>query len=189
MERAFFPRFILSFSLFIRLFKAVINPFWSPGSTLIPEFSTTFPNSYFYLIEPLKQFHYKNQKFLKNHRGKLIKAEAGNSIGKTKINVHDDYLEGSSILNEEMGEKADGHQELIEILTLDSLFINTKLKAPVLLKVDVQGTEIEVLKGFKKNIKLVVVIVLEASTFKFMKGSPEIYEFVNFMKKKRFCSL
>lgn len=151
-----------------------------------PELSSTFPKSFFYLIEPLSHFKNANMNFLKTHTGELVSAAAGKISGNTQINVHDDHLEGSSILQEAMGEKADGHKEFVKIITLDSIFVDKKLETPTLLKIDVQGTELDVLRGFKKHIKLVDVIVLEASAFKFMKGSPEIYDIISFMKNYEF---
>ena len=49
-----------------------------------------------------------------------------------------------------------------------------------------QGYELEVLEGAKDFINSIDVIILEVSLFKFFPNNPELYEVIDYMKKKGF---
>ena len=67
--------------------------------------------------------------------------------------------------------------------------INTKpldkltdyLEGPILLKMDVQGSELNVLQGAARTLERVEVIMLELTLFPFMEGMPTIVDVMNYM--------
>ena len=48
--------------------------------------------------------------------------------------------------------------------------------------------QLDVLKGSEKTLKKTEVIILEVSFFKFMKGAPDFYEVICFMKEYGFVA-
>jgi|TARA_B100001093_G_scaffold417100_1_gene407954 FkbM family methyltransferase len=55
-----------------------------------------------------------------------------------------------------------------------------------MIKLDVQGSEIDILKGLGSNIDLFEIILLETSVKEYNKGSPLFIDVINFMNEKNF---
>jgi FkbM family methyltransferase len=70
--------------------------------------------------------------------------------------------------------------------TLDSLTAESFLQPPLLLKLDVQGFELEVLKGGSRTLTLSEVVIMEASLLPYNDGAPLFAEVVAFMDKQGF---
>jgi hypothetical protein len=118
--------------------------------------------------------------------GKYVCAAASSSVGEIVIHVHPEHLDGSSVLQEQMGAKFDGSPRTVSAITIDRIVEEERCKAPYVLKVDVQGTELDVLEGATQTMKLTELVLLEVSFFEFLKGSPQFYDVVAYMKQKGF---
>ena len=91
---------------------------------------------------------------------------------------------GSSVLPEQSDiKRAIVHHSM---QTLDQM-VSEKLKGPCdLLKLDVQGFEIEVLKGATDTLKNVEIVLMEVSLLGVNKGSPLLHEAVQYMTQRGF---
>ena len=78
--------------------------------------------------------------------------------------------------------------KLMKSEKLDSIIDNRELPLPNYIKIDTQGSELDVLKGFSKNINYekLYFIELELSLYRINNGSPLIQEVIDFMTKKDF---
>jgi len=97
--------------------------------------------------------------------------------------MHND-LHGSTLFEETDGKTFDGTPREIPVTTLNNLAkVNEweKFKR-ILLKVDVQGFELEVLKGADEILSNVDVIILEVSFFHFLKNASDFYDMIFYMK-------
>jgi FkbM family methyltransferase len=150
------------------------------------ELYETFPDATHLVIEPLAEFEECLREISKKYRMKVVIAAASDITGTTNINVHD-VLTGSSLLREEEGAHVDGVQRKVKAVTIDSLCEENGLKAPFIIKIDVQGGEVMVLNGAKETMKDAEMIILEVQLFTFFKDGPEFYDVINFMKNKGFC--
>jgi FkbM family methyltransferase len=92
---------------------------------------------------------------------------------------------GSSLLPEltSFGKKA----ITLSMTTLDRLTDAAALQPPLLLKLDVQGFELEVLKGGRRTLGLSEVVILEASLLPYNEGAPLFAEVVAFMNQEGFA--
>lgn len=153
-----------------------------------PELYRAFPNSYFLMVEPLKEYEDVMKTTLKKYKGEYILAAAGNENSVVEFNVHTKHLSGSSLYKESMGPAADGEPRTVDLLKLDDIVTARNLKGPYLLKADVQGAELDVLEGFSSYLYATEVISLEVSLFKFMKGAPDFYNVITYMKQKGFVA-
>lgn len=72
--------------------------------------------------------------------------------------------------------------------TLDSLTDGADLRAPLLLKLDVQGFELKVLKGGERTLGLSEVVIMEVSPLPYNDGAPLFAEVVAFMNEKGFVA-
>jgi FkbM family methyltransferase len=71
----------------------------------------------------------------------------------------------------------------VAMRTLDSLIGPEHLQGPLLLKLDVQGFELEVLRGGMDTIGEAELVVLEVSTLPFNENAPLFAEVIGFMTK------
>jgi len=133
-----------------------------------------FPNSYLLLVEPLHEYSKPIENILKQRSGSHLPVAAYHTNTTLSLNVHSAHLEGSSLMRESMGSEYDGVPRPVRALRLDEYIQSTTLPKPYLLKIDVQGSEIDVLSGCSNILQDIDFIILEASLFKFMNGSPEL---------------
>jgi len=88
---------------------------------------------------------------------------------------------GSSIYEENTSVKRT--ETLLEMKTLDSIISKYKIKGDCFLKMDVQGAEIDILKGAEKFLRLTEFILLEVSTLNYNENSPDFAEVVQYLHK------
>jgi hypothetical protein len=62
------------------------------------------------------------------------------------------------------------------------------MQEPILLKLDVQGFELEVLRGAEETMKRAEVILLELSLVRYNRTAPLFDEIVKFMKEHSFLA-
>lgn len=79
-------------------------------------------------------------------------------------------------------------QEYVDLpmLTLDEVLTQKNMKSPDLIKLDVQGFELEVLKGGVEAMKKAEVVLMEVSLIDINQGAPLIDEVIAFMKHSNF---
>lgn len=146
-----------------------------------------FSAAQYLLLEPLAEYQQSLKKLKNTYSNINFVLKAANSTqGSFAFNVHTDLV-GSSLNTEVEGPKVDGVQRHVECTTLDSVVkeycFNTK---SCLLKIDVQGSELEVLKGATELLKNTQVIILECSLFKSFSGGPDVYEVIRYMQSLGF---
>jgi FkbM family methyltransferase len=101
--------------------------------------------------------------------------------GEEKLFLEDETI---SQVIEKNGEGNKGYLMLSQ--TLDTLLFNKNIPYPDLLKLDVQGHELEVLKGAQKSLAHAEVCLLEVSLFDFGDKPPLLKDVVCFMDNKNF---
>lgn len=146
-----------------------------------------FPSANFCLIEPQTEMKDKLETFCQESNNSVyFLAGAGAKNEVLTLTVWDD-LQGSSFLpNPDEKLKKSGKQRNIEIITIDGLIESSKIKLPELIKLDIQGFELEALKGAKQTFGYTEVYILEVSLFPFsdVPGMPVISDIINFMLEK-----
>jgi FkbM family methyltransferase len=153
-----------------------------------PELYEAFPQAHFLLVEPLREFEPQLHSILARYRGSYVLAAAGAAAGEAVFNVHPAYLDGSSLYRETAGAAADGYERSIPLVRLDDLIGERALAGPFLIKVDVQGAELEVLRGAEQTLQQAAAVVLEVSLFQFMRGAPELHTVLAFMHERGFVA-
>lgn len=146
-----------------------------------------FTDADFYLIEPQIEMEENLKAFTKDFCGSayfLNGAGATNEI--LTLTIWDD-LAGSSFLPK-LDERLlkNGKQRKIEIIKIDDLIESNKIRMPELIKLDIQGFELEALKGASKTFGQTEVYILEVSLFSFSdgQGMPIFSDVISFMLKQ-----
>jgi FkbM family methyltransferase len=146
-----------------------------------------FPEAAIYLVEPQIEMEPILRQFCLMHKkAKYFLTSAGASSGEKFLTVWDD-LSGSSLLPQLDGELiARGHQRLVPVVKIDDLLSSNNLSIPQLVKLDIQGYELEALKGASSLFGITEVFIVEASLFSFdgMINQPDFFEVVSFMNEK-----
>jgi FkbM family methyltransferase len=93
---------------------------------------------------------------------------------------------GSSVLSEQT--TIPRSVKSLPMTTVDDVLRERKLSEPYFLKLDVQGYELEVLKGASRTLESTEVIVLEVSLMEYNAGAPLLDEVVASMSSKGFLA-
>jgi FkbM family methyltransferase len=150
------------------------------------ELYETFPHAKHLLIEPLVENRPYLEKIVKGLKSaEYVIAAAAKEAGAVTLNVHPDF-DGSSIYLEDEAGDVNGIPRTVQAVTLDALYHEYGLHGPCLIKLDVQGAELDVLAGATLLLNATEYIVLEVSLFKFFIDGPQFYDVMVFMKERGF---
>jgi FkbM family methyltransferase len=141
-----------------------------------PSLYRAFPAARFVLVEPVTENKANLERAMRGFDHELIWAAAGAVNGTAIINVHND-LSGSSLLRQAEGTGADGTPRSIPMVRLDGVLGKPPAR-PCLVKIDTQGTELEVVAGLGDRLRDVDVFIVETSMFRFRQGAAEIADVV-----------
>jgi len=146
-----------------------------------------FPEAYFTLIEPQIEMEHHLKAFTAEFPNSTYFLNgAGPEKGTLTLTVWDD-LAGSSFLPQENDVLlASEKQRKIEIVTIDDLLEKNNIPQPEIIKLDIQGFELEALKGAEKTFGFAEAYLLEVSLFPFSDapGMPVIAEVIQFMLER-----
>lgn len=147
-----------------------------------------FPDTKYILVEPLEEYKPFLEVVTRSiPNAEFILAAAAAEPGETTINVHPDLV-GSSLYLEDEDSNINGVPRTVPAVTLDCLAKDSRLKAPFLIKIDVQGAELDVLLGAEETLRDAEYIILEVSLLEFFNGGPQFYDVVTFMKSRGFVA-
>jgi FkbM family methyltransferase len=145
-----------------------------------------FPKSDILLIEPLAEYEPFLRKICGTYKAQYVLAAAGVAAGSATLNVHGDWA-GSSLLKEVEGASVDGTPRQVPVVTIDEVCAEKRLAGPYLIKVDVQGAELQVLAGAQRTLQETEAVVLEITLFGTVIGGPQLYDVVLKMKEYGFA--
>lgn len=144
------------------------------------ELKEVFPEVKHLLFEPVEEYHARIEENYLNFDYTLIKCALSDADGEDflKIKKMGSETVTHSTLGNWLGEDFD-EKRIINIFALDTVIKNQSCLGPYLLKLDVDGHEIPILKGAEETLKSCACIVIE---------TPLCYlsERVNYLTKKGF---
>ena len=104
-----------------------------------------FPQSKFYLIEPIEEFAPFITVLQTRYAIEYFKVAAGAASGRIALNIHPDPCRTSAL------RRASVEQRTVTVVTLDELLLNKSCESPVLLKIDTEGAEIRTVKAIEER--------------------------------------
>jgi FkbM family methyltransferase len=143
-----------------------------------------FPDVRYVLIEPLEESRPFMRQITQQYPGSIaIHAAAGRAPGEADF-VVDPGLSGSSFL---LSHKS-GELRKVPVVTVDSVVREHGLEGPFVLKLDVQGFEIEVLEGSVETLGRTDLVIAEASLWADLKKQPmpRLIELISWFDQKGF---
>jgi FkbM family methyltransferase len=144
-----------------------------------------FPDSRYLLVEPLQENSPSLEQATKRIKNaEYVLAVAHSEPGEVTLNVHSDFAGSSLYLENEPD--LDGTPRNVQAVTLDNLCKERCVSGPYLIKIDVQGAELDVISGAMEIIDQIEYIILEVSLYQFVKKGPQIYDVITFMRSHGF---
>ena len=142
-----------------------------------------FPNAAQLLVEPLAEF----APFLEERRRRLprttvIAAAAGRASGAATLHVHADLVGTSLRIEPELS----ATDREVQVITIDELVAQENAAGPFVVKLDVQGGELDVLAGAAATLARTEVVQLETLLFPFYEDAPGFADVVSFMRSAGF---
>ena len=142
-----------------------------------------FPDARFLLIEPLDQ-HTAALKALAQRESRItcFQGLVGRESGTVRFMQHG-YQ--SSVLGTRDGTTF-GEAKELPIFTLDEIIRTKRFPAPELIKLDIEGNELEALRGAVESLRSAVMVQVEVSLIPFKKDLPLMDDLVGFMAGQGF---
>lgn len=145
-----------------------------------------------YSFEPIKEVLAKQRKFFFNRKNIFFyNMGLGSKKSKNKNFYITNRKDSSSFLkvNSNLYKSNDFKilsKRKVDLSTIDNEMNNKKILMPILMKIDVQGYEMEVLRGSNKFLKKIKYIVIEVSNKEIYLTQSISHDLIKFMKKNRF---
>ena len=150
------------------------------------------PDAYIYSFEPLRGCFNALQEQTRSLKNiQCFHCALGSSNGKTTIHANE-FSPSSSLLTmsdlhkESFPYTKNTVEETIEIRTLDSFLPELRLQKKVMVKIDVQGFELNVLRGAEAALANVDILIIETSFYELYVGQPLFEEVHRHMTERGF---
>ncbi len=192
------PFSITSF-LMMRKIKKMGIPFRGiiDGGANVGQFSRAaaenFPGSWIIAFEPLPDVaeEFREKLSDQSHRVRMIQTALGRKEGVVSFHRNSFSLSSSVLPLSENHRRAfpfasDVSKVTVPISTLDKALKKENLEGPILLKLDLQGFELEALRGGVATLQKVDAILLESSIKPMYKGEPSFKKIKAFLDQKGF---
>lgn len=145
------------------------------------ELYKVFPKSSHLLIEPIQE----NEPYLAQvcktlERAEYIIAAASKKSGVVTLEIHPNLIHSSISDSCEGADSEDLELRTVRAITLDEICREHRLEDPYLIKIDVDGRELDVLEGAIQVLEATEYLIIEAALF------GKIHDIVSFMKSHGF---
>ncbi len=142
-----------------------------------------WPNAKYFLIDPLAE----NEPALQRMRSRVpgmdyFLGALSSKPGSMVLNHHGDqssFHASEFVLNS-------GGQRTVQVETLDSLLSQARLHPPDLIKIDVQGHEIDVIHGALKSLETAKILLVECNVQQSYEDIPFLHEVVSLLGEHDF---
>jgi FkbM family methyltransferase len=154
-----------------------------------PELYATFPDARHVLVEPLDEYRPFLERVVNTYpHTEYIIAAATDQTGTLTIHVHQDLVGSSAYAEVEESDGLNDTQRTVAAITLDRLVADRQLTGPYVMKVDVQGAELDVLSGAAQVLEATEYVLLEVSLFAFYREGVQFAEVIEFMEQRGFAA-
>src|SRR5687768_5494672 len=156
------------------------------NGTWTAECLALFPKAKYLLVDPLEENRPHLDQLRESHPNVTVWSGAlGAAPGKLYTHVHGD--QSSFLASEYAGNNnAAATTAEIDVRTLDSFVDAGQIAPPDLIKADVQGYELEVLRGAERCLRTAELLLLEVSFRRVYSGCPLAHEVISYCGERGF---
>lgn len=148
-----------------------------------PELYAAFPDARYYLVDPTRESLPYMENIARQLDAEILNVALGDEEGELEIGVRPNDIGGSTFY-EEIGPLGPTRRYAVPVRRFDCAIDG--FERPALCKIDVQGAEMNVLRGMGERIHDVDAILIEASVIATIKDGPEIAEVIAFLRQQGF---
>ncbi len=141
-----------------------------------------FPRARFHLFDPTKESLPYMQAWKNHINAEIYNFGLGSQKGKLTIRVRDTIQHSTFLLD--LSQPALQSTYDVDVRRFDELDVS--IDSPTLAKIDVEGFELEVLRGMAGRIQEIDVFIIETSLATLYDGGANAFEVVQFMKEAGF---
>jgi FkbM family methyltransferase len=138
------------------------------------------PDAQLVLVEPLAEWQGHMEAIKRARPAEIVLAVAGPAAGETQISVHP-VPWNSSVFGAPRGEDLEPEWRTVPMVRLDDVVAAAGFTGPFVVKVDVEGAELEVLAGATNVLAETELVLLELSLFELVPGLAQFHEVVAWM--------
>ncbi len=146
-----------------------------------PELYDAFPDARLLLVDPLAEWEPVMRAIAARRPAEVVVAAAGPAAGERELTVHRSPA-CSSMVGERAGDDGVLERRVVPVTPLDDMVAAASLAGPFVLKVDVEGGELDVLAGAGRTLEQTEAVILETSLFALVPGAPQVGEVVGWMR-------
>jgi FkbM family methyltransferase len=147
-----------------------------------PELYRAFPNADLLLVEPMEEWRSHLEQLGRSHRVHVEIAAAGRAPGEAMLHVHR-VPALSSLLGDRVGDAQGAQERRVPVTTVDALVERHAFGPPYVLKVDVEGAELDVIAGATRTLEFSELALLEVPLFEVVPGSAQLADVVGAMRE------
>jgi len=145
-----------------------------------PDIYREFKHAKYYLIDPVPQALPYMQWWATKLQASIHNIALGEADSAMPIDVRDEF-DGSTFFKE-VGSDCRFRSMLVQVKRFDSVFRAEDMVRPCILKIDVQGAELRVLKGIGELIKNIDLMIVETRLINTQVGSAHFFEVLDYLR-------
>lgn len=145
-----------------------------------PDLYAAFPEARFHLIDPLPASLPHMRHWATKLDASIRQCALGAQQGEGALEIREDL--GGSTLYEDIAANPAAPKVTVPVRRFDELFGTEDLKGTTLVKIDVQGAELDVLRGMGDLVADIDVFVVEVSLLVAWHGAPHMDDVVGHLK-------
>lgn len=142
-----------------------------------------FPTAEFFLVDPTRESRPHMERIARRLNARVFNFALGDVEGEQEIEVRLDDIQGATFFKE-FGSLGMTERYRVPVKRFDGVFPG--FARPALCKIDVQGSELNVLHGIGERLDGIDAFIVEVSTIPTLRGGPDAFDIIAFFKQRRF---
>ena len=142
-----------------------------------------FPAAEFFLVDPTRESRPHMERIARHLNARVFNFALGDIEGEQEIEVRLDDIQGATFFKE-FGPLGMTERYRVPVKRFDNAF--SEFARPALCKIDVQGSEMNVLHGIGARFDQIDAFIIEVSTLPTLQDGPDAFDIIAFFKQRGF---